>query len=37
VNNLNQDGPELYITYETRPRQLKIVPRTVKFGVTGQV
>jgi TonB-dependent receptor len=36
VNNIEQEGPERYTYMESRPRSLWIVPRSVKFGVTGQ-
>jgi TonB-dependent receptor len=36
LNNIEQSGPREYIYNESRPRSLWIVPRTLKFGVTGQ-
>jgi iron complex outermembrane recepter protein len=36
LNNIEQEGPEEYIFTQSRPRSLWIVPRSVKFGVTGQ-
>lgn len=36
VNNINQNGPRQYVYTEDRQRSEWIVPRSVKFGVTGQ-
>jgi hypothetical protein len=36
VNNLAQEGPEQYTYIESRPRAHWVVPRSLKFGVTGQ-
>ena len=36
VNNIAQEGPRQYMFMESRGRSMWIVPRTVKFGVTGQ-
>jgi hypothetical protein len=36
LNNLEQEGPEQFTYVESRPRSLYIVPRSLKFGVTGQ-
>ena len=36
VNNIAQEGPRQYTYLEGRTRSLWIVPRSVKFGVTGQ-
>ncbi len=36
VNNIAQEGPRQYMFQESRTRSQWIVPRTVKFGVTGQ-
>ncbi|MCX6952468.1 MAG: TonB-dependent receptor, partial [Verrucomicrobia bacterium] len=36
LNNIAQEGPRQYIFTESRVRSQWIVPRAVKFGVTGQ-
>ncbi|MEY2878270.1 MAG: hypothetical protein RLZZ15_650 [Verrucomicrobiota bacterium] len=36
VNNIAQEGPRQYMFMESRTRSQWVVPRTVKFGVTGQ-
>lgn len=36
LNNIEQEGPERFTYIESRPRSLWIVPRSLKFGVTGQ-
>jgi TonB-dependent receptor len=36
VNNIAQEGPRQYMFTESRTRSQWIVPRTLKFGVTGQ-
>ena len=36
VNNLAQQGPEQYTFIESRQRAHWVVPRSLKFGVTGQ-
>lgn len=36
VNNVTEQGPREYIFDASRPRSEWIVPRSVKFGVTGQ-
>lgn len=36
VNNLTEAGPEQYTFIESRTRLLRVAPRSVKFGVTGQ-
>lgn len=36
VNNIEEEGPRQYTYIPSRPRTQWIVPRSVKFGVTGQ-
>ncbi len=36
VNNIDQQGAEQYTYIESRPRSQWVVPRAIKFGVTGQ-
>jgi hypothetical protein len=36
VNNIAQEGPRQYIFNETRVRSQWVVPRALKFGITGQ-
>jgi TonB-dependent receptor len=36
LNNIAQQGPEEYMFEQTRTRSIWIVPRTLKFGITGQ-
>ena len=36
LNNLEQEGAQQYTYTESRHRSLWIVPRSLKFGVTGQ-
>lgn len=36
VNNIAQEGPRRYIYTESRNRQEWVVPRSLKFGVSGQ-
>ncbi len=36
VNNIAQEGRQEYIFNESRPRTMWVIPRTLKFGVTGQ-
>jgi TonB-dependent receptor len=36
VNNLDQQGARQYTFIESRPRSQWVVPRAVKFGLTGQ-
>ena len=36
VNNLSEEGPEQYTFQPGRVRSDWVVPRSVKFGVTGQ-
>ena len=34
--NIAQQGPEEYMFEQPRTRSIWIVPRTLKFGITGQ-
>jgi len=36
LNNIAQQGPEEYMFEQTRTRSIWVVPRTLKFGITGQ-
>jgi len=36
MSNLAQEGRQEYIFNESRPRSMWIIPRSLKFGVTGQ-
>lgn len=36
VNNLSEEGLETYTSIESRHRQFYVLPRSIKFGVTGR-
>ena len=36
VNNIAQEGARQYMFMESRARSQWVVPRTLKFGLTGQ-
>ena len=36
VSNLAQEGRQEYIFNESRPRHMYVIPRAVKFGITGR-